>query len=151
MPEDTTEVEDDQAINAGHLRRQLEAEQAKTKTLEDVNRTLAREVAFGGAGLPDSPQTKFFREHYAGEPTAEAIRAAATAAGFLETGATAAETAVLANIEAAVTGAEKPPAAGTDDAVLEELAKVDGRSQTIYTDIEAILRRSGHKVEADYR
>ena len=153
MPEDTDleDQEDDQTVNAGNLRRLWEAEQKKTAQLESDNKALAREFAFIKAGLPDTPQVKFFQEHYQGDPTPEAVRTAAAAAGFIDTGATQAETQALANIEAAVTGAEKPPSAGTNDAILEELAKVDGRSQSVFYDIEAVLRRAGHPVESDLR
>lgn len=43
-----------------------------------------RELEFYKAGIPDTPQAKYFRKGYDGDLTAEAIRAAAAEVGLVE-------------------------------------------------------------------
>lgn len=62
------------------LRRAASGKKQLEKELED----LRRELAFAKAGLPmDDPRLKYFVKGYDGELSAEAIREAATEAGFL--------------------------------------------------------------------
>lgn len=57
----------------------------KSKKLESELAQLRRELAFAKAGLPlDDPKMNYFVKGYDGEMTAEAIRAAALEAGFLQ-------------------------------------------------------------------
>lgn len=77
---------DDGAGLVGKLRKQLKDANKRAKAAEDNAAQYsgaARRVAFLDAGIPDTAQTKFFREHYAGELTGEAIKASALENGFL--------------------------------------------------------------------
>lgn len=62
------------------LREKAEGFDKATAELAAVNRRLA----FAEAGLPAAPWRTYFDKGYEGELTAEAIKAAATEAGFLE-------------------------------------------------------------------
>jgi hypothetical protein len=46
--------------------------------------TYKRELEFYKAGIPDTPQTRYFRKGYDGDLSVEAIRAAAAEAGFID-------------------------------------------------------------------
>jgi ribosomal protein L12E/L44/L45/RPP1/RPP2 len=57
----------------------------KGKKLESENQQLKRELAFFKAGIDtDDPRMRYFVKGYDGELTAEAVRGAATEAGFLQ-------------------------------------------------------------------
>ncbi len=64
--------------------RQLRQKAKRADELERELDTLRRERAFDLAGIPDTPATKYFRRGYDGETTADAIKAAAIEAGFLD-------------------------------------------------------------------
>ena len=83
---DTDDDLDDDGNLPGKLRKQLREANKRAKAAEEraeANAAAARRVAFLDAGIPDTPQTKFFREHYSGELTGEAIKASALDNGFL--------------------------------------------------------------------
>lgn len=65
------------------LRSRLGAEANRATTAETEAANLRRELAVERAGLPDFPGKQFFLSAYDGEPTAEAVKAAAVAAGFV--------------------------------------------------------------------
>ena len=57
----------------------------KGKKLESENQQLKRELAFFKAGIDtDDPRMRYFVKGYDGDLTAEAVRGAATEAGFLQ-------------------------------------------------------------------
>jgi hypothetical protein len=62
------------------LREKADSADAALKQVQE----LQRRVAFAEAGLPTAPWRAYFDKGYEGELTAEAIKAAATEAGFLE-------------------------------------------------------------------
>jgi hypothetical protein len=68
----------------GRLRELYEAEKARNDQLAATVARIERDNAFKEAGLPaQAPGLGLFRQHYSGELTPEAIRAAAEAEGFL--------------------------------------------------------------------
>lgn len=72
----------DQQTDIKSLRRAASGK----KKLEQELESLRRELAFARAGLPlDDPKMRYFVKGYDGEMTAEAIREAASEAGFLAT------------------------------------------------------------------
>lgn len=78
---DDLDLEDDDAgTDIRSLRRAAES----AKKLKAENAKLQREIAFAKAGLPLSdPKMNYFIKGYDGELDAEAIRTAATEAGFI--------------------------------------------------------------------
>lgn len=146
MPED-----EEAAPEAGSaLRTQLEAIQAENARIAAENAALQRQVAFAEAKLPDSPQVKFFSEHYSGPMTPEAIKAAATEAGFISDGPTEAQQAQVALITETVAGASTPPGPNADAAILEEFARVRP-GQNAVQEIETIMRRHNRPTAQDYQ
>lgn len=114
---DTTDdtTDDDGSGLVGKLRRELKAANKRAKNAEDEagqNKDAARRIAFLDAQIPDTPQTKFFREHYTGELSADAIRADATANGFLAAEDHTAEVAELDGQSASMAGGTQPDAPG---------------------------------------
>lgn len=78
---DDTEVE--QPENPNDIKSLRRAANQKKK-LEQELEGMRRELAFARAGLPlDDPKMRYFVKGYDGEMTAEAIREAASEAGFL--------------------------------------------------------------------
>lgn len=64
--------------------RGLRRAASKSKKLESELAQAKRELAFIKAGInPDDPKMKYFVKGYEGEMTAEAVREAATEAGFI--------------------------------------------------------------------
>lgn len=81
MPEDIDDAPDDQ-----NWRRALEAKASRADELEVELEAVKRQAAFIEAGITSAnPASKYFMKAYDGELTADAIRAEATAAGFLQT------------------------------------------------------------------
>lgn len=63
--------------------RKLREKAERADAAEAKNAKLERELAFSKAGLPDTPQVRYFQETYTGDPDPEAIKAAALAAEFI--------------------------------------------------------------------
>lgn len=83
--EDQDEAQSTQPVTLNRAQiRQLERKAKGHDTAVAEAAALKRELAFARAGLPDDPRTSYFVKGYEGELTAEAIRTAAQAAGFLE-------------------------------------------------------------------
>ncbi len=78
----------DDRNDGGGLRKQLEDAIAENRRLkaefEQMRTETTRTEAFAKAGIPDSPAGKLFRKAYDGEPTLEAVRAAALEYGVIE-------------------------------------------------------------------
>lgn len=64
--------------------RRLREKGERFDAVSAENADLKRRVAFAEAGLPTAPWRTYFDKGYEGELTADAIKAAATEAGFLE-------------------------------------------------------------------
>ena len=96
----------------------LRQEKKARKDAEEKLTALERRDAIREAGIDtSSPLGKFFADKYDGEPTAEAVKAAAIAAGFVETGdpapgQTAPDPAIAASLEAGERIAAASPGAG---------------------------------------
>jgi hypothetical protein len=87
MPEDV----DDNAEET-NWRRALEAKANRADELEEQLAAVQRQAAFIEAGITSAnPASKYFMKAYDGELTADAIRAEATAAGFLQPAAPSAQ------------------------------------------------------------
>lgn len=78
----------DDRTDGGGLRKQLEDALAENRRIkaefEQMRAEQTRSEAFAKAGIPDSPAGKLFRKAYDGEPTEQAVRAAALEYGVLE-------------------------------------------------------------------
>ena len=154
-----TDDQDPQQTEGSRLRQMYEAEKAKAAQLavenealtklKAENEALARKVAFTEAGLPNTPQVEFFKSHYTGDPTPEAVKTAATAAGFLDTNIPASETKTYGLITETVTGASSATIPGTNQAVRDDLAKVH-TSPNSADEIGRILKRHGVKIASDF-
>lgn len=154
---DPTDLPDDEDTDLDEdgpnpLRKQLRQSQKANKALqEQVNAGAAilKENAFLKAGLPDTPQVKFFQEHYSGEATPEAIKAAAAEFGFTPPvdAATQAEVAAIADQSEALSGGVQSMAPDSEEAMLKEFEEAlkAGRSG------EAVLRKYGRPVASDFR
>ena len=97
---------------------ELRKEKQARKAAEEKAATYERRDAIRDAGIDtSSPLGKFFADKYDGEPTADAVKAAAIAAGFVETGdpapgQAAPDPAIAASLEAAERIAAASPGAG---------------------------------------
>lgn len=119
------------------LRKQL---RETSKALKDANERESRnsaaalELAFIKAGVPETPQSKFFREHYNGDPTVEAIRSAAAEYGFYapDTATTTSVNTIDQMSEAAM-GAEGTVAPGSDDEFLSAVEKAAAEAPRGFT------------------
>jgi len=108
------------------LRRQLKEANRRARDAEEranSNEAAARRVAFLDAGIPDSPQTRFFMEKYDGALNGEAIKTAAQAHGFMaaQEAETQAEIDKIAEMSQASQGAESPEARGSEEAMEREM------------------------------
>lgn len=118
------DLDDDGNGLVGNLRKQLkEANKAKKAAEERAaeNSAAARRVAFLDAGIPDTPQTKFFREHYDGPFDPETIRSQAISNGFMEAEDHSGEVADLDLQSQSVAGGEVPGRPGNLDEFTEAL------------------------------
>lgn len=151
MPEDTdldtSETEVDHTTK--DFRAMLDTANAEKAALAEKNRELESKVAFADAALPDTPQVKFFKQHYAGDLTADAIRQAATDAGFIQTGPTQEHTNTMNLIEETVTGAAPPINPGTEDALLAELRAVTTNDNSV-AQINEIMKKYGRPTADDF-
>lgn len=85
MPEDIDDRDDD-LVPRSHI-RELEAQAKESRELKAQLAQMERDNAFAKALGPaaDSPGAKYFVKAYDGELTVDAIKAAATEGGFLQT------------------------------------------------------------------
>jgi hypothetical protein len=83
MADDDLDEQEEGTVPRSHI-RQLEEQARRAKDLEAQVAQLQRENAFAQAlGGADHPGLKYFKQGYDGELTADAIRQAASEAGFL--------------------------------------------------------------------
>lgn len=154
MPEDEFSLEDDADETTGGANNRTLRNQLKeaNRQLQDMQRQVEeaaqvrRDLAFFQAGLPDTPMTKFFREHYSGDPTPEAVKAAASEIGLL-TGdpAVAGEVAGIDAMSQVAMGAESPTVIGSAEEMQAEMAKAASRHKgpEAAFAVEEVLRRYG--------
>lgn len=135
-----------------NLRKQLRQSQRNNKALagqlEEAS-SVRKENAFLKAGLPDSPSVKFFQDHYDGDPTPEAIKAAAAQYGFIPevSQQMSDDIAALDKQSEAVTGATESLNPDSEEAMLKELDAVLRKGGNA----EAVLRKYGRPVASDNR
>lgn len=107
-PEDESSDERTVSLNRTQIRT-LEKDAKRARKADEELATLRREFAFVKAGIdPEDPKLKYFAKGYDGEITAEAIRAAATEAGYLTSDDTE-EAAAHERISQASAGAATQP------------------------------------------
>ncbi len=158
------ELDDDEPDESGNsaLRKKLREAERKAKDSEDralANEAAARRVAFLDAGIPKNPQTDYFQQTYSGDLTAEAIKTAAQAHGFLaaQEAETQAEIDVIEGMSFTAQGADTPERASSEEALDRELREAaeeafkSGNPQDVGPALEAVLRRHGKDVAADYQ
>lgn len=143
--DDTYDDEDDlpdDPPKKPNWRRKLEQDAAAGREAQEKAAKLERELAFAKAGIdPADPKMSYFVKGYDGEMTADAVKKAATEAGFIGQAAappaepTAAEVAALDRVSQASAGAGTAQAAdpvkglydadreGGREAVLAQLVK----------------------------
>lgn len=152
-PNDIPDEDDDSETGDGNdLRKQLRVSQKNNRELQkqvDEAAVVRKENAFLKAGLPESPQVKFFQEHYQGDPTPEAIKTAAAEYGFVPTvdAETQAEVATIAEQSEALNGSAPSQAPDDRAAMMKEFAEVLAKGGNG----EEVLRRWGQPVASDYR
>lgn len=124
--DDQYDDSDDEGGLVGDLRKQLRAAKKETKELRSAvesNSAAARRVAFLDANIPDTPQSRFFRDNYQGDLSADAIRTQATEYGFITDADHTADLAEVAAQSDAALGADGPAALGDHDEMLEAMDK----------------------------
>lgn len=150
---DTDETEDDEDEGTGlvkDLRKQLRESNKAIKDLQakaEANSGAAKRVAFIDANIPDNPQTRFFRENYGGELTAEAIRAQASEFGFIADDDHSQELGEIADQSGAALGAEGPATLGSMEEMEAEMDKAArdaprGRESQAIAQVVAKYQRS---------
>jgi hypothetical protein len=123
---DDEEIEDEGTGLVADLRKQLRDAKREAKALSEQvgqNQGAARRIAFLDAGIPDTPQTKFFREHYDGDLDPETIKSMATEHGFLTDVDRSAEIGDIASQSEAAAGAQGPNVMGGQEEYEAELDK----------------------------
>jgi hypothetical protein len=115
---DDLEGDEDGSGLIANLRKQLKDANKRAKAAEDAagaNSAATRRVAFLDAGIPDTPQTKFFREHYAGDLEPAAVKAAALEHGFIQAEDHTDEVRDIAGMSEDVNGGQAVAALGNVD------------------------------------
>jgi len=142
---DYGENDDTEAEVSGNaaLRKQIKDANRRAQEAEEraaANETAARRVAFMDAGIPDSPQTKFFMDKYDGPLDADTIRNTAQANGFLsaQEANTAAEVDAISDMSVATQGGQDPEAAGSEEALDRELKETAERLYSQGADPDAV-------------
>jgi hypothetical protein len=143
------EVDDDENGPSG-LRKRLRRAEREVKEANErasANEAAAKRVAFLDAEIPDTPQTKFFREKYDGELTAEAIRSSASTYGFVTDTDHTEELGEVASQSDASFGAEGPTVLGSQEEMMTEMDKAArdaprGQESRAIADVVARYTRS---------
>ena len=106
----------------------------KGKKLESENQQLKRELAFFKAGIDtDDPRMRYFVKGYDGELTAEAVRGAATEAGFLQQAPSGPDPQALA-----INSAQQRVMSASAGAFIE-----DSSEEAAYSRLEAAMEDGG--------
>lgn len=146
------DTDDDQTDDGGdqggnpQLRAELKrikAELKETQATADANAGAAKRLAFQDAGLPDTPATRFYLDHYSGPLDPDSIKADAATNGFLEVPNTDAEVETFTGIAAAANGAEASDTPGSQaahEAKIDELAAGPDGSKKVAAYLQSIGR-----------
>ncbi len=142
------------------LRKKLRDAEQKAQKAEEraaTNEAAARRVAFMDAKVPESPQSKFFMDHYDGDLSPEAIRTAAQANGFMaaQEAETQAEIDQITGMSDTAQGAESPERNSSEEAMdremreaAEEAARTGG-PDAVGEAIAAVLQRHNRPTTFD--
>lgn len=151
--DDDFDLEDDDSNSIQSLRRAANA----AKKLKAENARMKRELAFAKAGIPlTDPRMNYFVKGYEGELEPDAIREAATEAGFLAAPVAAQEQAVDTNAEAVASIQQRVMAASagaTAEDISEAAAIARMESAMQEGGLEAMLdvaRQYGIPTNAEY-
>lgn len=136
-PEYDDQIDDDEDIDEGgslpaKLRKQLKEANKRAKEAEaraEANIAAARRVAFLDANIPDTPQTRYFRDRYDGDLNAEAIRAEALANGFIEADDTSKEIEEIESSTENFSGGAQPTSLGSMDEFRAEVEKAVAKAK----------------------
>jgi hypothetical protein len=123
--EENDEVDDGSNL-VRDLRRQLRDAKNEAKGYAEMataNAEAAKRIAFLDAEIPDTAQTRFFREKYDGEMTSEAIRSSAQQYGFVVDEDHSQELGDLVRQSEASSGAEGPTVLGSQEEMNAEMDK----------------------------
>lgn len=118
------DLDEDPSVLVRNLRKQLKESNKRAAAAEEraeQNSSATRRVAFLDAGIPDTPTTQFFREHYSGELDPETIKAQAMQHGFITPEDHTAEVESIGTMSEAVQGGDRPPALGDLDEFKREM------------------------------
>lgn len=143
MPEDPDSQTPEPNDDIRRLREKADGFDKATADLAATNRRLA----FAEAGLPAAPWRTYFDKGYEGELTAEAIKAAATEAGFLEAPKPPEQTTPE---ERATHGRIADASAGAISAPPVDVAAEIAQAKTS-EEVMAILQRNGQATVWDHR
>lgn len=139
MPEDIDATDDPQPEQDNAVIRNLRAQADEGKAARAEADAARRELAFVKAGIdPDDPQQGYFVRGYQGDITADAIKTAATDAGFLGQAITTSEPQGMSDAERAAFSAS----AGAASAGMQPEPEVDP-----YKDLRGQNFRSGETPE----
>lgn len=111
------DLDEDPSTLVRNLRKQLKESNKRAAAAEEraeQNGSASRRVAFLDAGIPDTPQTQFFREHYSGELDPETIKAQAMTHGFITPEDHSDEVNAIQGMSEGVQGGDRPSVPGTD-------------------------------------
>lgn len=141
------DLEDDEETDTPQIRkirqsnRQLKKEMRDLRQAADAGKEATRRLALLDAKLPETPQVKFFLDHYDGDLTAEAIRSAAASYGFIEPDAAVnAEVKGIDQMSQAAAGAQAAPSPDEDAQLQAELAAIP-RGPNGPARVEAVMRK----------
>lgn len=154
LPEDDDQSEESPTFR--ELRKQRDEAVKEAKEAAAKVRTAEMKAAIASSGINLDAKTRFFLDHYEGEPDADSIKAALSEHGFLEEQKPEVPTAEIqahAEISEAQSGTQAPGL--NEDAHYEELRRlyqesspnVDPRQLT--EQANAIMQKYGQKIVID--
>ena len=151
--DDDLDFEADESSDIRSLRRAANA----AKRLKAENAQMKRELAFAKAGIAlEDPKMRYFVKGYDGELEADAIREAATEAGFIQIEQASQEQAPDPNVQAAASAQQRVMAASagaTAEDISEEAALARMEAAMQEGGIEAMLdvaRQYGIPTQSEY-
>lgn len=151
--DDDLDFEADESSDIRALRKAANS----AKRLKVENAQMKRELAFAKAGIAlDDPKMRYFVKGYDGELEAEAIREAATEAGFIAVEQASQEQALDQNVQAAASAQQRVMAASagaTAEDISEEAALARMEAAMQEGGIEAMLdvaRQYGIPTSSEY-
>jgi hypothetical protein len=133
------------------LRKKLKDAERRAREAEsraESNSAAARRIAFLDAGIPDTPQSRFFLDKYDGDFDPEVIKAQAIEYGFLTDDDHSDELAAVASQADAAAQAQGPTVTGSQEdyeAEIEAAVRNSERGKEAYA-IDQVVQRWNHKI-----